>query len=298
MATAEWEIPFQIETPYSDVAGADLLFNTDLGSSMGSDWAGRQFALNGPSCFSRRSVRAETDPVPQGDGDIFHERYATGYEMVFAIQLWSRFPSDGDEGQAACDVALCEMRDLLFGHLWSLLRPPNADGGRVIWNPSCGDNRMMDAVLLLALQDPEITDRGATEYTCTLDSPFPYAMTHAQDTTSFTGTQTVPNDGNVDFWPVIKVNGSGLTSFTLESDIPDQFGNNLKLEWDSQYGGQSITGYAEIDTFRGTIFLNGDGADLSGSWIPTESDFFPIQPGGTAVTSSASVDFLTNDAWA
>lgn len=296
MATAEWEIPFTVETPYGAAVGADLLFNVDLGTVLGSEWAGRQFALNGPSCFSRRSVRANTDPVPQGDGDIFHERFATGYEMVFAIQLWSRFPSEGDEGQAACDAALCEMRDFLFGHLWSLLRPPE-DGGRVIWDPSCGENRMMDAVRLLALQDPEITEQGATEYTCTLDSPFPYAMTHAEDVVALTGTMTLPNDGNVEFYPVFKVNGpSGAWS------IEDNSTGKLYLYDGSRPGASAIGGgdYGEIDMFRGgLIYLNGDGANLKAGVDVEASDILTVAAGGSSYTiNGATADVLMHDAFA
>ena len=295
MATAEWEIPFELVTPYSSVAGANLFFNTNLGLSLGSGWEGRQFALNGPSCFSRRSVRATTDPVPQGDGDIFHKRFATGYEMVFAIQLWERFPSEGDEGQAACDATLCEMRDLLFGHLWALLDPTD-DGGRVLWDPSCDERRMLDAIRLLALQDPELSEGGATEYTCTLDSPFPYAISAAETEVAMSGATVLPNAGNVAFYPVFKINGAS-GAWSLENSAGE-----LYLYDGSRPGASPIGGgdYAEIDMFRGgIIYLNGDGANLKPGVDVEASDILKVAAGGETVTLTGATGVaLMHDAFA
>lgn len=287
----DWSPQFEILTP----AGS-LFLNSDLGG-------GKQYKLNPQRCIGRRSIRASTDNRPQGDGEIFHERFATGSELQLAIQLWQ-----GVE-QCACDSTLVDMYDDLRGILWALLRPAG-DGGRVIWTPSGKDARMIDAARLLSLSDPEEdAETGCTEITVTIDTPFPYAIAFTQDTTNIpnAASVTVPNDGNVEFWPVIKVHsvGSDTTSFILESDVEDGFGNSLLIEWDSAYGGVGIPAgeYAEIDTFKGTIFLNGDEDDLGGSLVPLTSDFFGIQPGGTSVNAIGSggfdhAEFLTNDAYA
>jgi Phage tail protein len=281
----DWACPFSLVTPIGT-----LPINVAQGD-------GTIYRLNPKNCVGRRSIRATTDNIPQGDGEIFHERYATGSEMQLAIQLW-------DGGTIACDEVLVDMYDDLRGFLWSLLRPEE-DGGRLIWTPAGKDARMLDAARLLSLNDPaEDAETGATEITCVIDSPFPYAIAFTQDTTNIPNTSTVnvPNDGNVEFWPVIKVyaSGSSLGAFTLEGDT------GLKIEWDAFYGGVNIGDgeYAEIDTFKGTIFLNGNEDDLSGSLVATTSDFFPIPPfGGMGVNAIGSggfdhAEFLTNDAWA
>lgn len=276
----DWSAPFSIVTP-----SGTLPLNSDAGG-------GRQYKLNPKRSVGRRGIRATKDSIPQGDGDIFHERFAEGSEMQLAIQLW-------DNGKIACDDVLVDMYDDLRGILWSLLRPAD-DGGRVIWTPAGKAARMIDAARLLSLNDPdEDAETGATELVCVIDTPFPYAIAEAQDVTTASGTFTVPNDGNVEFWPVIKVNCSGICgAFQIEADT------GLLIDWDASYGGVSITaGYAEIDTFKGTMFLNGDEDDLSGSLVAIDSDFFPIAPGGTEVSAIGAggfddVTFLTNDAWA
>lgn len=297
MATAEWEIPFVITTPYGEAVGDPLWFNVDLGTIYGSEWDRRRFALRPQGCLAKRSVRADTDPVPQGDGDVFHERFATGYEMRFAVQLWEQFPADGDtDGKAACDSVRCEMRDLLYGHIWSLLRPPN-DGGRITWDPTCSDQRILDAVRLLAIEDPTEDDQGLWEVSITLDSPFPYAISLFEDVIALTGTMTLPNDGNVDFYPVFKVNGAtGAWSLT------DNETGMIYLYDSSRPGAMAIAGgdYAEVDMFRGgLIYLNGDGANLKAGIDVEASDILTVRAGGSSYTiAGATADVLMHDAWA
>lgn len=296
MPVLEWGVAFDVQSPYST-----LPINQDLGPTFGGDWSGRQFRLVPAKCRANRGIRAEVDPIPQGDGQINHERYSEGYWMQLGLALWQSYPADGGDGSIACDEALCEMGDLLGGVFWSLLRPPS-DGGRVFWTPSCGgDRRLLDAVVLSSFSDPEEGDEGVTIITVVVDSPFPYAINFTQDTTVVTGTETIPNDGNVEFWPVIKVfaGGSDLTAFTIEADT------GLLISWDAAFSGFAIPAgdYVEIDTFRGTMHLNGDEDDMTAGLVPTTSDFFPIAPGGTEVQAigAAGFDnatFLTNDAWA
>jgi len=274
MPTVEWNIPFSIITPFGT-----LLLNQDAGG-------GRRYLLNSENCTSRRAIRAASDPIAGGDGEVFHDRYANGYEMELAIQLWET------DQRIACDDVLCEMRDELYGHLWSILRPQD-DGGRISWSPSCeGGDRILDAVRLLALQDPEIGDKGQTEIKATIDSPFPYAISIFEDVVSLSGSTTLPNPGNVPFYPVFKVNGA-TSSFTITN-------NDTGLAY--VYSGQSIPGgsYGEIDMFRGgIIYLNGDGANLKAGIDVLNSDVLYIEPGGNSFTiSGASADVLTHAAYA
>jgi hypothetical protein len=276
MPTVEWDIPFEIQSP----TAGDLTLN-------GPD-TGQRYLLNAKRCVARRRIRAETTPIPQGDGEIFHDRYANGIEMQLAVQLW-----DGTE--IACDQALCEMRDELYGIVWSLLRPGGPvftqSGGRVVWTPSCPTgNRMLDAVRLLSIDDPgEDSETGATEITFVLDSPFPYAVSETQTVENLNGLAgSVTNNGNVEFWPVIKVYTDGVTivNNTTEFEI------NL---YSGCLGGGS---YIEIETFRNTMYVDGDQANAKPCLDPTLTDFFPIVPGVNQIDTTGSCDFLLNDAFA
>lgn len=275
MATLEWAppIPFTFTTPFGT-----LQVNQDLGG-------GKMFKLNAKNCVSRRGIRANTDPIPQGDGEIFHDRYSTGYEMQFAVQLWQA------TDQIACDEVLCEMRDELYGHIWSLLRPDD-DGGRVRWQPSCNGARILDAIRLQSLNDPIEGEEGVQEITFVVDSPFPYAISETETVVSLSGTVTLPNGGNVDFYPVFKVNGS-TSSFTITNN-----GDSKSYV----YSGTNIGGgnYGEIDMFRGgIIYLNGSGANLKNGVDVENSDILRIAPGGQSFSiSGASADVLTHAAFA
>lgn len=280
MPTVEWDIPFDIQTPMGT-----LFLNQDIGG-------GRQFMVNPENSVARRGLRVVTDPIPQGDGEVFHDRYANGYEMQFAVQLW-----DANE-EIACDETLVDMRDELYGHLWSLLRPV-IDGGAVLWVPSGHAQRRLSSVRLLSLADPDVGETGATEITFILDSPFPYAISADETTFLLTATDVLPNDGNVDFYPVVLVAGP-TGGFTITNND-----NGDKYVYDgSRPGAQNIASgeYAEIDMFRGgLIYLNGDEDNLKPGVDPEESSILIVASGGNSYTitgASAGADFLLHDAFA
>lgn len=279
MPTVEWDIPFTVETPFGN-----LLLNQDLGG-------GREFKVNGESSVARRAIRATSDPIPQGDGETFHDRYANGYEMQFAVQLWQA------TDQAACDVILAAMRDELYGYLWALLRPVD-DGGRINWTPSGQDPRLLDAVRLLELRDPGIGEEtGAIEITFILDSPFPYAISLEERETALSGTVTLANDGNVDFYPVFHVHGA-TSGFTITDNE-----TGFQYVYDASLPGAQAIGagdYGEIDMFRGgIIYLDGDEDNLKAGVDVLESDILTVQPGGSSYSiSGASANVLMHDAWA
>jgi hypothetical protein len=275
----DWSAPFTIVSPtYGNFA-----INTPLGD-------GRIFRLNPKKCVGRRSIRATNDMVPQGDGEIFHPRFATGSEMQLTIQLW-----EGDK-RCACDDVLVDMYDDLRGVLWSLLRPDN-DGGRVVWTPSGKAARMIDAARLLSLSDPEEdAELGCTEITCVIDTPFPYAITEAENLVNFAASTTLPNAGNVEFYPVFKVYGPA-TSWAIENNDTGEI-----YLYDSSRPGASTIGsgdYAEIDMFRGgLIYLNGDEDNLKAGVDVEASDILTVAAGGSSYTVTATVDALLHDAYA
>lgn len=275
MPVLQWDIPFSIEAPYDTL--------TLNGAT------GRRYLLNPQKCVARRTIRATVDPKPQGDGEILHKRFANGTEMQFAVQMW-----DGEE--IACDAALCEMRDFLYGVVWSLLRPEDVDldGGRVFWTPECetgSGERLLDAVKLLSIEDPgEDQETGATEITFVLDSPFPYAISHFQTVASLNGLAgSITNNGNVEFWPVIKVYADGGTTI-----VNNTTGKQMTLNGGCLGGGS----YIEIDTFRGTFYVDGDQANAKPCVDVLATDLISLVPGTNQIDTTVATDWLVNDAWA
>lgn len=274
----DWACPFTIESDYGDL---------DLNQT---DAQGRKFRINPKKSVARRGVRANNDNVPQDDGEIFHRRFATGSEMELVIQLWL-----GDN-ECACDDHLVEMYDQIRGVAWGLLNPVD-DGGRVRWTPSGQSERMMIAARLAALSDPEEDEKGCTEIRLTIDTPFPYAISAAENVVAMSGTVTLPNAGNAVFYPVFKVDGA-----TGAWAITDNETGKIYLYDASRPGGQAIGGgdYAEIDMFRGgLIYLNGDQDNLKPNIDVEASDVLTVQPGGSSYTITGATGVaLMHDAWA
>ena len=60
----------------------------------------------------------------------------------------------------------------------------------------------------------------------------------------------------------------------------------------------AYSGYAEIDTFRNTIYQNGAGANLKDGLDVEMTDFFGLVPGNNVITiSGGSVTVLWQAAW-
>ena len=275
MPTAEWNVNFDLVTSVGT-----LLFNQGNYP---------RFNINRERCRVRRDVRATTDPIPQGDGDVFHDRWATGVEMTINCQPWLSSEQFACEGLELNGESLVTMRDELYEHLWALLRPASSSDHRMIWTPTGQARRMLDEIRLLSVADPTITKEGLVSFEFTIDTPFPYAISLTQTTTNLNGIGgTVTNNGNVDFWPVLKVYSDGVT-------IDNQTTGLSILLYAGALGGGS---YIEIDTFRMTAYVDGDQANAKPYIDPTLTDFFPIVPGANIIDSSGSVDVLHNDAFA
>jgi hypothetical protein len=271
MALLQWDLPMEIQSPFGSIA-----LNTDLGG-------GRKLLVNHRKSVARRQVRVVRDDLPNGDGWIMHDRFSTGYEMQVCVRFM-----DGED--PACDEALCEMRDELYGVLWSLLRP-ESDGGRLLWQSYCAPSRrMLDAARLFSISDPEEdAEEGATEVTFVLDSPLPYAISETQEVVNVNGlAQTVTNAGNVDFWPVIKLYTDGATI------VNNTVGKEINI-FSGCLGGGS---YIEIDTFRNVLYVDGDQANAKPCLDCFLTDFFPLAPGDNDIDSTGSADFLVNAAFA
>lgn len=294
----EWgSIPFRLET---DVG--TLYFNDTSGS-------GPLYGLIDNGCRATRTLRAPIDQIPQGDGEIFHKRFRNGTEIELHVALWE------SPQTPACDQQLREMYEELVAHLDSMVN----GGGRLIWQPSgYSDERMLDAARYLTPITREDGGGAIVGVKFTLDSPFPYVIdkTQVDDPEGHTSpsgassilvqagvpkTITLP-EFSAPFFPVMQVNGPLVGDFTIENEsVTDEWGDPLVFVYDSTRAGAiGIIGgdYAEIDTFRETIYLNGNETNMKPGVDPEVTDFFYLKPGDNVITSdSVDVDFLVNYAW-
>lgn len=242
MIGIEWNVPASLTTD----AGT-LNFNTFPG-----------LILVPGSCAANKVIRAPVDPVPQGDGDILHRKWQTGYQYKLVCQAWET------ENSIACDEDARLLGEQLGLHLYAMLR----SRGRYCWTPTnYGDNRALDEAYWFEGVTQSLSDGGIVQFEFSIDSPFPYAIDLTQQAIALTdgGTTTITNAGNCDFYPVIQVQGP-TSGFNLSNFTALQ-----GLNYDaSRPGADPIAGghYAEIDTFKGTIYLDGDGADLSAGIDP------------------------------
>lgn len=259
----------------------DLTFNVPTGSE---DWI---YLLIPEACSGKvAQVRVSEDNIPQADGSILHRRFTTGYQLQLSVSLWQ------DRETPACSDVVAAMAQRLSGCLRSIL---NSQEGRVTFQEGeTGEVRLVDQVRLrdysLAIDGP------LTAITFILDSPFPYSLTFTQDIIDISdGMETIFNEGNVDFWPVVKVFGPE-TAFVIGNDTLGEL-----ITFDAGLpGGQVIPSghFAEFDFFRNTCYMDGDQADLLACLDPTQTDFFPLISGANDIsTTAASIEVLKNDAW-
>lgn len=303
MPNIEWDVPHTILTPGG---------NVDLNTA-----AGRRYIIQHADYKIVPSLRVTQDNISQADGSVLHPRWKTGLVATIRVAYWMTGPAGSvnpaAEDEPACGADQRIMHQDIVQALNSIRRLTGA-AQRLVWAPTgYGDLRMLDQIQLLSWPEPSYDlDGGEASVVFSVESPFPYALDFTETTThvgsgSSGGTNTISNVGNADFSPVAKVYGP-TTSFTLtnESDL-DESGNPLKVVYDAgRPGGIAIGGsdYAEIDFFRGTIYKNGNGANLIAGIDPTTTDFWHLLTtgflGGPNVISitGANVDILWNNAWA
>lgn len=242
-----------------------------------------------------RPIRATKDPIPQGDGDILHRRFANSTELTIPIQLWKTI---GEDGEPACGEDLRIMLETLAGYVQSILN----GRGRWFWTPSgYGQDRMLDECRWLVPFSRELSDGKLTTVTFGIDSPFPYFIDAIEQFGSDTlipdgGSGVLTNNGNHETYPVIEVLGSTATFAITNNSLVDQNGNPLQILYD----GTTIAGgdYAEIDVFKNSIYLNGNQSNLKSGIDAEETDYFFLRPGDNAIDADgADVQFKFNNAW-
>jgi len=253
-ATGEWDIPFVLTSPYGTL---------NLNAATGD-----RYLLIASGCDMGAPLRVTKDNVPQGNGSIMHRRFEQGYECRLTLQPWV------DE-RPACAADLVRMLDTLNKHVRGLLNAGD-NQGRLAWLPSgIAGYRMLDDIRLLERLAIGSPDSGiASIVTFAIDTAYPYAQDLTQLSTALNATLT--NTGTVAYWPVIKVFGP-TSAWTLQ---------NVTTGKQLVYNGTAIAGgnYVEVDMFRNTMYLNGNGANRISSLNMLTSDFFPLEVGANIMT--------------
>lgn len=248
------------------------------------------------------SLRVTQDNISQRDGSVLHPRWTTGLVATITVVLYVQPSHDADDiaYENACDEDLTEMTDQIARWLNGIRDLTFADNQRLFYYPAgVTDGRMLIDLELLSWPDPTIDEDGTVEIQFSVETPYPYAVDVVQTETDISdgANATLVNDGNADTFPVIKVFGP-CTTFQI-----DNVATGLSFVYDgSRDGAVGIGGgdYAEINMFRGTIFLNGDSTDLIPGVDPALTDFFPItcDPAGNEIDATgADIAVLWNRAW-
>lgn len=273
----DWSVPFTLQTD-----AGNLALNDTTGGPL--------YALLNDGCDAGADIRFTADLIPQGDGQLNHTQYLTGYKMRLALALWN------NTGSAACGEDAQDMLDTLDEHIDALRNPVGTT--RLVWHPTNKAERMANDIVLaeraIATVVPGRTD-GLVTVSFAVVSAFPYAMSEQEQTPNTIAdgaTEILENEGTTRFWPVFRVNGPTST-FTIENTTTGE-----KFEYDGSWIGTSE--YLEIDMFRGTAWLNGD--DPGGNFLDgidfLTSTFFALDRGLNYVTiDGASCSVLWNNAW-
>lgn len=284
----DFEVPYTLSSPQGDL----VLHDTSEDE--------RIYFFDPRKCSAvPAALRAETSGIPQGDGMILHDQFIDGFLISLAVELWEA------EDVPACAGVANEMYDELVLHLNALLRPSLADlqGGnaRLEWTPradgTAGSARLYDRLRLAAWPTTELDEAGVVVASFALHTPYPYSITAAQIETVLSGTETLTNVGNAATFPVYKVFGPIDNAFQIWDSTHD-----LSIQYDAlRPGAQTIGGgeYVEIDTFNGTMFLNGDEDNLMAGLDVEISEFFPLEHGPTELSliGDGTCHVLWNYAW-
>ena len=250
------------------------------------------YRLVSEACSLTNTVRETKDFIPQADGSILHRRFLGGMEMGLTVQMWA-------EGTIACDELLQEMVDVLNGYLYGLLNAGD-NRGRISWAlPGGGNDRMLDDLRLLGFP-VESQQRGSPfQMAFTVDTYYPYAedLTPTIEAMDPVGG-VITNSGNRPTYPVWRMY-DGIYFTITNVTTGDVF------QFDSSQPGcptVNIGDFVEINTFRDTIFLNGNGANLKPGIVMVNSDFFTLPPGANTISISglpiaAGSECEINSAW-
>lgn len=296
MPNVEWDVAQSIVSPFATLDLNAVLAALDTGNS--------PFYLVKPDGYQivPGKYRAVVDSVSQADGSSLQPPFVDGLVATLTVEYWVTPNGELAQLTAACAQDVREMHQTLMGVLNSLrvwTTDPN-NMQRYLWTPTGtgGAQRMLTNVLLASWPVPSVQpNQPLVSVTFELVTPFPYAIDATEiDTVIDSGASAaLVNAGNAAQDPVMRVAGP-TSGFTITNSTTGQ-----EIIYDaSRLGAVSIASghFAEIDFFQGSIFLDGDGADLSAGLDPENTDLFPLEPGSQTVgITGANVTVLSNAAW-
>lgn len=279
----EFENPWQLQTPQGT-----LEFNKQITVAPGLKGA---FILNPARCQGGTARRITRTNIAQASGEITHRKFKQGYVVELNAELYEEYPGENP----ACDVLLRAMGDLLSLHLEAV----ENNNGRLVWTPSANpavNDRMLVGARALGPSGIEggsfvavaVEREGSgtiVAVTFAFLSDRPYAIDAPQTTTALADgvPATLTNTGTSGYHPVFKVNGP-TSAFTITNNsLLDEQGNPLQIVYDSTLpGALAIAGghYAEIDTFRDTVYLDGNSSNLKPGIDVLETDFTAVDGSG------------------
>lgn len=298
-------IPISLLTTMGEIVFNDLSGDTTAGSLAqvgGNIWPGpgihpdfpdglppgNGYAMQFLSGMHGAPIRNPVDNRPHKHGGISHRFYAgPKYFTLDGLIV-------GD------DPAIRQvLYDYLVGWVFSSMQ---ADA-RLFFTPPGHDTRFItclnyDATEIVGPQGAPGGSpsgiAGPKQYLAQFVAVNPFAYTYTEDDTPIDGGSSafVPNDGNVDTWPVIEVYappGGPMASFTVSNGIFD-------VEW---AGHVDAGDHIEINMFNETMYLNGNSTNkLPG--LNDQSDFWSVPPGGCTVSVTPGAHHVivkSNDAW-
>lgn len=302
MPNIEWSVPMEIISPYLPDG---LLINQPM-TVEGLDNAFYFMVRPDGYQIVPGKFRSVIDSISQADGVSMQQPYIDGLVATMKIEYWIAVNGDikalypagvvKDVGDFCLDARL--MNEMLMGVLNSLrlwTTDPNTMQ-RYIWTPTDTNQRLLTNVLLSSWPTPG-QDPPLVSQTFSLGTPYPYAIDIDQSdpTIDDGGSLVITNEGNAHFSPVMQVQGP-TTVFLITDELTGE-----TVSYDGTRPGAVAIGggdYAEIDFFQGSIFLNGDGADLVAGLDPVATDLFTFAPGDQTISvTGADVKVLYNDAY-
>ena len=283
MPNLEWDVLHSLVTP-----SGTLDFN-EVDSS-GHRW---QIIPDGYRIVP--TLRVTADNLSQADGSVLHPRWKTGLVAFLTVHYQVAVNDSPIEYEPACGEDLRTMHELLIRHLDEIRDYSSSTQARLVWTPSgLGDDRMLTDIQLLSWPDPVQDGPLQRGVSFSIETPFPHAIdsTEIQTAISSGSTVTIANAGNTPQKPVVRVTGPD-GAFAIENLTTD-----LKVEYDSSRPGAAsvASAYGEFDFFRGTVFQDGNGADLIAGVEPTTSDFWSLVPGNNSVKMTGAAAVVLSNA--
>jgi hypothetical protein len=266
VAIADWSAAFSLEGAIA------FNFPQTILDPGGNPLGTGQFILDNTACRAGVTVRATNDNIPQFDGSILHRRFLTGQQVTLRFSYWEYWEGQSEPSRPACDQFLQDSDDFFMRSLYGTLVP--TFDIRLFAGVSTTYPRHLKNCSLGVAPELSTDSNGVTSVTFGLESPFPYWISDEEfEHTSFpTG---IENDGSIPYYPVWQVEGP-TDGFILEDT-----NTGKQIVYDSSLPGAVAIGggdYVEIDTFKGTAFLNGSGADLLAGIDPDLTEFWPALP--------------------